>query len=331
LDLLVIGGTQFVGRAFVESALAAGHRVTLFNRGTTNPDLFPETEKLRGDRDGDLGVLANRRWDAVVDCCGYVPRVVRSSAEFLAEAVALYVFISSISVYADFSKPGLHEDSPLGTLDDETVEEVNGDSYGPLKAMCERVVQDIYGERALVLRPGIVAGPNDPTDRFTYWPLRIQRGGDVVVPEPLDRQVQFIDARDLGNWTVRLIESGKSGAFNATGPTHPLSMGAFLEECRLLSGSDARIHALPGDFLIEAGAQPWAEIPLWIGVDQMAGVLEVDTSRAEAAGFASRPLVETIRDTLDWAATRPSDYRLKAGLAPEKEERILEEWNERHK
>lgn len=326
----MIGGTQFVGRAFVEIALSAGHRVTLFNRGTTNPDLFGEAEKLRGDRDGDLGVLGSRSWDAVADFCGYVPRVVRKSAEFLSEAVGLYLFISSISVYADFSKPGLHEDSPLGMLEDANVEEVNGETYGPLKALCERVVQEIYGSRSIVLRPGLVAGPNDPTDRFTYWPYRIQRGGDVAVPEPLDRQVQLIDVRDLGAWALRLIESRSSGVYNATGPKHPLTMGALLEECRLLTGSDARIHALSGDFLIEAGVQPWGEMPLWIGTDDMAGVLEVDVSRSTEAGLDFRPLAETVGDTLDWMATRPSDYQWQAGLAVEKEERILEEWKQLH-
>ena len=182
MNLLILGGTVFLGRHLVEAALARGHAVTLFNRGQHNPDLFPEVERLRGDRDGDLQALEGRRWDAVVDTCGYVPRVVRASAEMLAPNVDHYTFISSISVYADTSKPGIDEQAPVGTLDDPTTEEVTGESYGPLKALCEQAAEAAMPGRVLNIRPGLIVGPHDPTDRFTYWVRRVAEGGEVLAP-----------------------------------------------------------------------------------------------------------------------------------------------------
>jgi 2'-hydroxyisoflavone reductase len=218
VKLLVLGGTQFLGRAIVESALASGHEVTLFNRGETNPELFPEAEKLRGDRAVDP--VPQGEWDAVIDVPGYVPATVRLSAEALRDSVERYVFVSSISAYADFTD-GPREDSERARLaagqpEDELLPTY--ENYGALKALCEDIVTELYGERAVVVRPGLIVGPHDPTGRFTYWPHRVARGGEFVVPGPPERQVQFVDARDLGAWMVELCERRESGAFNATHP-----------------------------------------------------------------------------------------------------------------
>ncbi|MEW6402172.1 MAG: NAD-dependent epimerase/dehydratase family protein, partial [Chloroflexota bacterium] len=206
MKILIIGGTRFLGRHLVNSARARGHEVTLFNRGQTNPDLFRRVEKIWGDREKDLDQLKGRNWDAVIDTCGYVPRVVRMSAEALKESVENYVFISSLSIYPDFRKRGLNETDPVAKLQDESVEEVTGETYGPLKALCERVVQDVFGIDSLVIRPGLIVGPHDPTDRFTYWPVRVARGGDVLAPDGPDAFTQFIDARDLADFIVELLQ-----------------------------------------------------------------------------------------------------------------------------
>ena len=335
MRILVLGGTVFLGRAFVEAALARGHEVTTFTRGQRNPELFPEVEKLRGDRDGALDALRGREWDAVCDTSGYVPRVVRASAELLREAAPHYTFVSSVSVYAGFAEPGMDEDAPLGELEDPATEAVH-EHYGPLKAACERAVQDVYGEGALVIRPGLIVGPHDPTDRFTYWPRRVAAGGDVLAPAPPERQVQFVDVRDLAEWNVRLAEERVTGVFNATGPTETVTMGAFLDECRSATGSDAHLVWVDGDLLVEAGVEPWMELPLWIPGDDHAGFMSIDVSRAVAAGLTFRPLADTIRDTLAWDATRPDAERgvfrsqaageARVGLEATRERELLEAW-----
>src|SRR6266536_2219638 len=212
MKLLILGGTVFLGRYLVESALARGHEVTLFNRGQHSPQLYPAVEKLRGDRDGALDALRGREWDAVIDTSGYYPRVVEQSVALLREAVPYYLFVSSISAYADLSKPP-SEDSPTSELPPDATESL--DFYGPLKAECERVVRRAYGDAAAIVRPGLIVGPHDPTGRFTYWPYRIARGGDVLAPEPRDKPVQPIDVRDLGEWLESLAERRLSGTFNA--------------------------------------------------------------------------------------------------------------------
>src|SRR5262245_53013995 len=195
MKILIIGGTRFLGRHLVDAALARGHEVTLFNRGKSNPDLFLTIETILGDREHDLNKLTQvgREWDAVIDTSGYVPRIVRLSAQSLERSVKRYVFISSISVYADFKKIGIDENDPVGKIEDESFEEITGESYGPLKALCEKAVQEIYKDRALVIRPGLIVGPNDSTDRFTYWPVRVARGGDVLAPEKPDAPIQVVD------------------------------------------------------------------------------------------------------------------------------------------
>jgi 2'-hydroxyisoflavone reductase len=328
---LVLGGTQFLGRGVVEAALARGHDVTLFNRGRTNDSLFPEVEKLRGDRDGDLAALGGRTWDAVVDPSGYVPRLVRASAELLRGAVAHYVFVSSISVY-DFPQPAWFDESaPRQVLAAET-EEVTGESYGPLKAACEDVVCEVFPDAFTNVRAGLIVGPHDPTGRFTYWPTRVAGGGEVLAPGEPGRVVQFVDVRDLGDWIVHAAEERLVGDFNVTGPEPRITMGALLDACRSVSGSDARLVWLPDGFLLEHGAGPWMELPLWLAPEN-ASVLQVGVARAVAAGLRFRPVAETVADTLAWAAGGAPPGELasglsigEAGMRPDKEAELLAAW-----
>ena len=329
MKLLILGGTRFVGRHIVHAAQERGHAVTLFNRGQTNPGLFDDVEQLRGDRDGDLSALDGRRWDAVIDTSGYVPRVVRASAERLAGAVDHYTFISSLSVYDDLSVEGLDESSPVGTIDDPTVEEVTGETYGPLKALCEQVVEEVYGDGGLVIRPGVVVGPHDPTDRFTYWPVRVARGGDVLAPGPPERRVQFIDARDLGVWTVSMVEERRADVYNATGPQGGVTMDEMLSACRRAAQSDARFVWVDEAFLLEQDVQPWVELPLWLAGEEAVGFGSINVEKAVAAGLRFRPLEETARDTLKWASERSTDHQWEAGLSFEREAELLQAWRER--
>jgi 2'-hydroxyisoflavone reductase len=328
MNILIIGGTVFLGRYLVEAAQARGHSITLFNRGQHNPELFPEVEKLRGDRDGDLSALRGRRWDAAIDTCGYVPRVVRASAEALAGAVDHYTFVSSISVYADFSIVGIDEQTPVGTLADETVEQVDGETYGPLKALCEQAADRAMPGRVLNVRPGLIVGPHDQSDRFTYWPHRIAQGGAVLAPGRPAHGVQIIDVRDLADWTIRMIEAGQTGVYNATGPEYRLTMGQVLDACLAACGG-AQLVWVDGQFLLDAGVQPWIGLPLWLPDEDPthAGFDSVDCSKAITAGLHFRPLADTIRDTLAWDATRPADHEWRAGLTREREAELLEAWD----
>ena len=314
----MLGGTKFLGRHAVDAALADGHEVSIFTRGETNPDLFPEAEHLRGDRDGNLDALAGRTWDGVVDTSGYVPRVVRRSAELLRDAVDRYVFVSSISVYADFSRP-VDQSSPVAELEDPETEEVL-EHYGALKAACERVVADVYGERSARVRAGLIVGPHDPTDRFTYWPRRVAAGGEVLAPGSPDARVQLVDARDLARWLVQLALAGPGGIFNATGPADPLTFGELLERARTAIGSDASFTWTDEQRILDAGVQPWTELPLWLPGTEYRGMARADIGRALAAGLRFRPLEETVVDTLAWDRTVPGD---RPTLAPERERAIL--------
>jgi 2'-hydroxyisoflavone reductase len=328
MRLLILGGTHFLGRHLAAEALARGHSVSLFHRGKTGSDLFPEAEHLIGDRDGNLDALSGREWDAVIDTSGYVPRLARASAEKLKGAVGHHTFISTISVYPGFPEtPHIDESSPVGKLDDPTIEEVTGESYGPLKALCEQAVAAVFPEHTLVVRPGLIVGPCDPTDRFTYWPQRVARGGEMLAPGRAGFPIQFIDARDLAAWTLTMTEQGQMGTFNATGPDHTLTMGELLDESQRASGSDASLTWVPDAFLVEAGAEGWSELPLWVSEAEAPGLSNVNCAKAYTAGLSFRPLAETVRDTLAWAATRPQDYQMKAGLAPEKEAEILAAWH----
>lgn len=320
MDLLILGGTQFVGRHITEAALAAGHRVTLFNRGTTNPDLFPAAEKLHGDRGGDLSALEGRRWDAVIDVNGYLPRHVRATAELLRDAVEHYVFISTISVYEDLSVPGTTEESPLEEPEpgDEGLKERTSGSYGRLKVLCERIVDRAMPGQALHVRPCIVAGPHDPTGRFTYWVDRVARGGEVLAPGWPERPVQFIDARDLAAWVVGMTERRETGVYNTVGPGSVFSMRDLLETCREVSGSDATFTWVSDAFLGEKGVKP----PFW----QPEGDA-VDNSRAQAHGLTLRPPADTVRDLLDRDA--PPRERASDKLPLEREAELLREWHAR--
>jgi nucleoside-diphosphate-sugar epimerase len=318
MRLLVLGGTKFLGRHAVEAALAAGHEVTIFTRGQTNAELFPEVQHLRGDRDGDLGALEGSEWEGVLDTSGYVPRIVRRTAELLRDAVGRYVFVSSISVYADFSLP-VDESSPLAELEDPATEEVM-EHYGALKAACEGVVEETFGERSARVRAGLIVGPHDPTDRFTYWPRRIAAGGEVLAPGSPAAPVQFVDVRDLAAWLVKLALEGPGGVFNATGPAEPLSFAELLERARAAIGSDATFVWTEDERILQAEVQPWTELPLWLPGSDQAGMARADISRALAAGLVFRPLGETVADTLAWDRTVPGG---RPTLQPAKEREIL--------
>jgi 2'-hydroxyisoflavone reductase len=336
MKLLILGGTLFLGRYLVEAALARNHEVTLFNRGQHSPELFPNVEKLRGDRDGGLDALRGRRWDAVVDTSGYVPRLVRASAELLADAVEHYTFISSISVYPHFRSVGLDESAPVGTLEDPATEEITGESYGPLKALCEQAVEQALPGRALIVRPGLIVGPHDYSDRFTYCVRRVAQGGKVLAPAHPDWHTQIIDVRDLAEWTLSMAERQQAGVYNATGPEYDLTFGRLLEICRAVTGGDARFTWVSEAFLLEQQVAPWSELPLWIPLSDpdMLGFSDVSCAKAIAAGLIFRDLAATVRDTLAWDATRAATaepparaLQPRAGLAPEREQELLRAWH----
>ena len=298
-------------------ALARGHEVTLFNRGETNAELFPEAEKLRGDRTRDLSVLQGREWDAVLDPAGYLPSVVRASAEALADVTPYYLFVSSVSVYADQGRRN-DEGAALAELGDEPDDRLTEDfsNYGALKALCELAVRDVFGERAAVARPGLIVGAHDPTGRFTYWPHRVAAGGEVLAPAPPERQVQFVDVRDLGDWFVELLEHGTTGTYNATHPG--LSFEELLHTCREVSSSDATFIWVPDELLAEHEVGEWMELPLWLHDAGLSGMLDADVSLAVEAGLTFRPLADTVRDTLELAERVDG-----VGLTPEREAELL--------
>jgi 2'-hydroxyisoflavone reductase len=319
VKLLVLGGTKFLGRATVEAALERGHEVTLFNRGVTNSELFPEAEKVHGDRAVDP--IPVGRWDAAIDASGYVPGTVRRSAEALSDSVERYVFVSSISAYADFST-GPSEDSERAELaEGQPADELLPDygNYGALKALSEDVVTEVYGERALVVRPGLIVGPHDPTGRFTYWPHRIARGGEFAVPAPPENRVQFVDARDLGPWMIDLVERRASGAFNATRPG--VSWAELVEAAVRVAPSDPEPVWIPGDWLAEQGVGQWMELPMWLHDRDVVGLNQADVRRALGAGLSFRPVEETLRGALDHAETTDD-----AGMEPKRERELIEAW-----
>ena len=328
MKILVLGGTRFVGRHIVEAALHRRHEVTLFNRGRSAPHLEIGVEQLRGDRDGNLAALRGRRWDAVIDTSGYVPRIVRASAELLAPVVDRYTFVSTASVYARV-EPGepIDERSALETLADETREDYESTAYGGLKVLCERAVARAMAGRALVPRLSLVVGPLDPTDRFTYWPGRVARGGSVLAFDHPGRPViPFIDARDAAQWIVASVEIGRTGTFNVGGRTG-ITIGEVLETCRTVGGSDATFVWASDAFLLEQGVTRWTELPLWVPWER-SGLAMLDSTRALAAGLRLRPLEETVRDVLVWDATRPQGGHRRAGLAPDREAELLRRWRQ---
>lgn len=328
MRILMIGGTRFLGRHLVDAALRRGHEITLFHRGQTNPGLYPQVETILGNRDGDLGALANRSWDAVIDTCGYVPRVVNASAQALADVTQHYTFISSISVYADESTPNQDENAPLGGLDDEGVEEITGETYGPLKVLCERAVQAAFPQGALIIRPGLIVGPHDPSDRFTYWPVRLARGGEVLAPGDPQMPVQIIDARDLAEWNIELIEKQTTGVFNATGPKIPLTMQEIIKTCTEVAAVPVEVIWVSEAFLLENEVVPFTELPLWLPKPAW-GLSHTNITRALAAGLKFRPVAQTVADTLAWDRARPADRVWVNGLKPEHEVALLADWKTR--
>lgn len=334
MRLLVIGGTVFLGRHIVTEARERGHELTLFNRGRSNPGPIPGVEQVIGDREHDLGRLAGREWDAVIDTSGYLPRVVRASAGQLASAVGRYVFVSSVSVYGSFPEPGLDEAAPTAADPPADAEDVMS-HYAELKAACERVLEHDLPGPALVIRPGLIVGPYDPTERFTYWVRRLAEGGRVLAPRAPAQPVQLIDVRDLAGWIVRMVEAGATGVYNATGPATPLSFGSMLERIRAGTGGGAELVWIDEARLAEAEVEPWDELPLWLDLarhPEFRGFLAVDTRRALAAGLDFRPLEQTVTDTLTWVRELPpappgpeaAPLRPQAGLPAEREAELLE-------
>jgi len=328
LRVLIFGGTGFLGPHFVEALRAGGHQITLFNRGKSNPGLFKDLETLIGDRDGKLDALKGRDWDVVIDDSGYVPRHVKLSAELLEDRIRHYIFVSSISVYGTFPKPGLDEDDTVAQPPDPKVEEVTGGNYGGLKAGCEQVVESTYGSRCTIVRPHYVVGPGDSTDRFTYWPVRIARGGQVLAPGSANDPLQYIDVRDLAAFMRRCAEERPSGRFNACTPPGAHTMGELMETSKRVSGSNATFVWADAAFIQKNGLMEKGEIPIWLPpTGPVAGALLVSSARAVQQGLRFRDLTTTVRDTLEWHNKRPAEQRQKlaVGLTPEREAELLKQ------
>lgn len=323
MRLLVIGGTRFVGKHMVEAAVARGHDVTLFNRGN-RPAPRGVSRELRGDRDEDLSALAEGTWDAVLDTSAYLPRQVRSLVDALGSRVGFYALVSTVSVYADQTLPHLDEDAALAEVDDEDAEEVTNRNYGGLKALCERTLAERFEGPTLVIRPGIVVGPHDPTDRFTYWPARFARGGDVLVPDRRDAPMQWVDARDLAAWTLKAIEDGLTATYNVATEPWRFTLGDLIDAC--LAHAPARTRAVPvaEAWLLEQGVRPFVDVPLWLP-GEMGNVFLIDSSRAHAAGLEDTPVARTVADTLAWwrASGSPAPT---TGMDAAREARLLARW-----
>lgn len=325
-SLLILGGTAFLGPQLVEAARKGGWTLTLFNRGKTNPQLFPDVEKLRGDRKNDLKALEGRAWDAVIDTSGYFPKDVAASAGLLSKKTGLYVFVSTISVYADTSKPGIDESAPVATTPNPAAEKVTGENYGALKALCEQAAEKAMPGKVTVVRPGLIVGPGDGSDRFTYWPVRVARGGEVLAPGAPGDPVQLIDVRDLAEWTIAMVEKRTTGVYNATGPREKLGMGAMLAACKEASGSDATFTWADEKTLDELKVSPWSDMPVWLPASgETAGASAVSAARAIAQGLTFRPIRVTAKETLEWWKTLPEERRakLKSGLTPDREAAAL--------
>ena len=334
LDILVLGGTGFLGPPTVEYALARGHRVTLFNRGKTNTDLFPQLETIIGDRDPDVGAglagLADRKWDAVIDNSGYIPRTVAASGRLLAPNIGQYLFVSTICQYDNWLEgpPGGTEARPRATLDDPASEDVSA-HYCELKAYCERAVEAAVPGRVTHIRPGLIVGPRDRSDRFTYWPVRMAGGGEVLAPGKPEDVTQYIDVRDLAEFMVHCVERDLTGPFNAV--RMPLPFGEFLQGCRKAINPDAALTWVPADFLAEQDVQSWRDVQLWVdAAGPQAGSLAWSSQKAVDAGLTFRPLADTARDTLAWFRTLPDERQatLRSGLPAERESAVLAAWHE---
>jgi 2'-hydroxyisoflavone reductase len=331
LRILILGGTSFIGPPQVQYALDRGHSVTLFNRGRTNPQLFPQAEKLIGDRaTGDLASLRGRTWDAVIDNSATNPDWVRDTAQLLKDSAGQYVFISTRSVYRDLSRVPATVDAPVFTRENTPLREGQALPYGLAKALAEGEARRAFGERATIVRPGLIVGPGDDTDRFTYWPVRIERGGDVLAPGDGSDRVQIIDARDLSEWVVRLVEQKTFGTFMGVGPRNGRSMAELLYGIAAVTTSDLQWTWVPRDFLARHRVREYAEMPVWrASIGNYAGFARFDLSREIAAGLTFRSLADTALATLAFHHSRPAERKaaLRAGLAAEREREVLLAWN----
>ena len=340
MKILIIGGTKFLGRHLIDAALKNGHEVTLFNRGKFSQEEFENVEQIHGDRNSDLEKLAGRSFDACIDTCGYLPQSVKASAEFLRDAVGQYIFVSSVSAYKDFSQPDFDENAPLAELTEqqrERVEKIDpkgeltgpvlGEMYGALKVLCEREVLNTMPNLALIVRPGLIVGEYDWTDRFSYWVLRTARGGEVLAPGNPDRFVQFIDARDLARWIIRMAEKKRNGVFNATGKPFDLTFQSLLEEIKSATASDACFTWVTEDFLQAENVAPWGEMPLYLPESDadLKGFLAANVDKAIAEGLEFRPISETVLEILNWRKSVKDE--LKAGISAEREAGLLEKWH----
>jgi 2'-hydroxyisoflavone reductase len=329
MKILILGGTQFVGLHITQAAVSAGHEVTLFNRGKTQSDLFPDLEKRIGNRDPNvddgLSSLQGRRWDAVIDVNGYTPRIVRAAAEALKDSVNHYVFISTLAVYAKFDVPNQDETSPLAQMPEgASQEEVTGATYGALKVLCEQAAQEVFPDRALIIRPGYVVGPHDPTDRFTYWIRRVTQGGEMLCPVAPEHPVQFIDGRDLADFTVSRTASRSAEVYNATGPAQPTTWGEVFETTKSVCDADTTLTWVSYDFLQAQGVTP-NEIPM-ISPPERTGGARFSVEKAKRDGLSYRPLADTVRDLLAWDIVYGKPQ---AGLSLEREAELLRAWKGR--
>lgn len=325
MRVLFIGGTSFVGRHMAEAAVSRGHEVTLFHRGRTGRDLFPGAEHVLGDRDGDLGSLAGRTWDAAIDVCAYVPRQVRTIAAALDGAVDRYCYVSSVSAYRPTGADVVREDSPrygAEDLDDPDTEVVDDETYGPLEALCEVAAESAFPGKALVIRPTYVVGPHDPTDRFTYWVRRAALGGQILVPGPPEAPAQLIDARDLGAFTIDLVEAGDVGIYNGVGPERPITFAEMVAECLDAVGHESMLVWADPARLQMLGVDVERELSLWHAPEDFE-VCRCDPRKSVAAGLRFRPLADTIRDTLAWDGDRGSPP-MEGRLSADREREVLD-------
>ena len=343
LNILILGGTGFMGPEQVNYALARGHHITLFNRNKTRPDMFKgQVDQLIGDLNNDTSALAGKSFDVVIDNPTTAPAWVRNVAKYMKGNTKHYIFISTISVYPDNSVPNADETAPTtpmpDSLDAYTLDRQNfGRYYGALKSRSEKEVQEDYPGIFTIIRPGLIVGPLDPSDRFTYWPVRVARGGEVLAPGEPNDVTQFIDARDLAEWTIRMAEKGPrdgGGIYNATGPRQPMPMGQFLQTCKEVTGSDARFTWVPWSFLQEQKIRPWRDMPIVVPPDgPTAGFDRRNIDRALAKGLTFRPVTVTIKDTLEWNKTRPQEAQDKlaagaiAGISAQREAEVLAAWH----
>ena len=325
MDILVIGGTRFLGKHFTLQAVARGHRVTLFNRGT-QPLPSSEVEHIQGDRNQDLERLENRDWDTVIDTCGYFPKQLEQTTDLLKQRAGHYCFISSISVYADQTRPYQTESAPLVTLEEPTTEEITPHTYGGLKVLCEHALTDAYPAHHLIVRPGLIVGPDDPTDRFTYWPVRVASGGEVLAPDKPSMPIQYIDVRDLASWLLDMAEQQATGTYNAVTTPDSVTMGALLATAKQTSGSQATFTWVDEGFLLQHEVQPFMELPLWIPGDAI-NFSKIDNSKAAHHGLITRSLQDTVQAVLPWRQGTDAGA-LRAGMTAEREHALLQAWKE---